>query len=140
MPRQLFETVKVSKVFDTVAAGTSTQTSSAISLMNTYSFIAIIHFGTITSTGVPAVSLQVSTDGSVFTDIADPSVSFTDADSGKVAIIEICNPLPTWTHVKVKVTRATANAIISSGLAIANGTFDHPSTHGTGVNYDVHIV
>lgn len=128
---QLMNRLEVSNLLAAVAAGTTTQQSSALSTNGADNFLFMILMGTLTATTVPVISIQGSTDGTNFSDLAGTGVTLADTDDGCIVLIEIDGPIPTLTHLRVQITRPTANAVIDRVVGIRRGRRLEPVTQGT---------
>ena len=133
MIAQLLNVLEISNLKAAVAAGTTTQTSSGLSCNGADNFLFLVLIGTITATGVPVISVQGSTDGgSNYNDLAGTGVTLTaTTDDGKIIAVEIDLPDPSFTHLRVQVTRPTANAVIDRILGFRHGRRLQPVTQGT---------
>lgn len=101
-----------------VAAGTTTQTTSAVDVKDGEQVILAAVIGTITSTGVPVITPQYSLDGTNYTDLTAYAVTLADTDSDKQVIFNIPKCPPTWQKMRLKIARGTANAVITFAYAI----------------------
>lgn len=122
------------RVLAPVAAGTGdTQASSTVDMANYDRVRFMVSIGAITSTGTAVVKAQTCTasDGSGAVDITGASVSFTDADDNKLAIVEVERPQARY--VRVVVVRATANVVIELGTATQSAGRNMPVTQGATV-------
>lgn len=121
--------VKVTRVMNAVAAGTSDQNSSVIDMQGWDGVTFIAAFGAITSGAVTSVKVQQGTDGTV-TDAADlegTAVTVADDDDNQVAIVEVYRPRERY--VRLVVDRGTQNAVIDGVIAIQYNGRKQPSTH-----------
>lgn len=126
---QLSNHTKITRVLNAVAAGTSTQTSSAIDMAGFDGVRFIVSLGAVTSTGVPAVKASdCDTTGGSYNDILGSlGTAYTaSTDDNKVWVIDIFRP--THRFVKCIVTRATANAVIDGIIAEQYGARFQPKT------------
>lgn len=115
---QVSNATKLVRVLNAVAAGTSTQTSSAVDCAGFEGVRFIVALGAVTATGVPAVKAsQSATSGGSYNDIAGSlGTAYTSGtDDNKVWVLDIYRP--TKRFVKCIVTRATANAVIDGIVA-----------------------
>jgi hypothetical protein len=102
-----------------VAAGQTTQTPTGIETKDGQSATIIAHIGTIASTGVCTVVPQYSIDGgSNYTDVTADTITYADTDDNKLAIVEFTVIPRTVTHVRLKITRATADVTIVNVIGV----------------------
>lgn len=135
--QQLINFLVFSRLKNAVAAGTTTQTSTGLSCGVGSSFLFGILMGTITATGTPVCSIQVSTDGgSNYSDLEGSGITLVaSTDDNKLILLELDLPKVSWTHVRVQVTRPTANAVIDGIFSCHYGAKNlQPRTQGTGVH------
>lgn len=128
----LSENVRISRVINATAAGTTDITSSAVDMgadggYDGVLFIAL--FGTLTATQVTKLKAQQSSDDAAADAYADLEGSSTgplaDADSNKMLALDV---KPTERYVKCVVDRGNANAVIDGVIAIqyrGNGPTSH---------------
>lgn len=122
------------RVLNAVAAGTSTQTSSAVDLAGYQGVRFIVTLGAITATGVPQIKASdCDTSGGSYADIAGSlGTAFTaSTDDNKVWVLDIYRP--TKRYIKCIVLRTTANAVIDSIVAELYDGKVQPSTDDTTV-------
>lgn len=106
------------RVMNAVAAGTTTQTSSAVDMAGYQGVRFIVSLGAVTATGVPAVKASdCDTSGGSYSDIAGSlgTAYVASTDDNKVWVLDIYRP--THRFVKCIVTRGTANAVIDGIVA-----------------------
>lgn len=128
--QNLMRNVKVTRVLNAVAAGSTDITTATVIDMAGYEGVAFVYgFGTITAGAVTSVKVQQGTDATV-TDAADlegSSQSVADDADNKVFISDIF--LPRERYVKPIIKRATQNAVVDFVLAIQYGPRTAPVTH-----------
>lgn len=116
----LFKNIAVTRPLNSVAAGTSNQTSSAVDMQGYDGCVFIAHLGTLTATQVTSLKVQSSTDDGSTDAYADITGSATsaaaDADSNKMLIVDVFRPAERY--LKAVVVRGTANAVIDGVTAI----------------------
>lgn len=124
----LVKDVKVTRVMNAVAAGTSNQSSTFVDMANFDSVAFVVSFGTITASAVTSVRLQgsASSDGSSPTNIGS-GVTVADTDDNKQVVVEVNRPA-SYRYVGVIVNRATANAVIDGVSAFQTGSRVKPVT------------
>jgi hypothetical protein len=131
---QLSNRTSLKRVLNAVAAGTTTQTSSAVDLAGYQGVRFIVALGAITATGVPAVKASdCDTSGGTYADIAGSlGTAFTaSTDDNKLWVLDIYRP--TKRFLKCIVTRATANAVIDGVWAELYEGRVQPATDDTTV-------
>lgn len=115
-----------------LAAGTTAVNSSALDLQGGTQFNIVIDMGAVTATGTGTFQLQYSNDGSTgWTNITGASYAWTDADTNKT--VTICASEVVNRYVRVAITRATANTVIS-GIKGYVARALAPVTQATGAN------
>jgi hypothetical protein len=128
----LKDRIRVDRVMNAVAAGTTDQTSSAVDMFadNGYdevTFLAL--FGTLTANQVTSLRVQQSDDdgsADAYSDIlGSASAALADADSNKCLAVTV---RPQKRYVKCIIDRATANAVIDGMLAIQSKPRKQPTT------------
>lgn len=122
-------TEKVIRVLDAVAAGQTTQTSSAIDTAG-YDGVKIYSlFGAITAGAVTSVKVQQSSDDAVadaYADLAGSSISVADDDDNQVVVHDIYRPRERY--LKAVISRATQNAVIDGIVAVLYCAAKAPTT------------
>jgi hypothetical protein len=114
----LLKEIKVTRVLNAVAAGTTNQTSSTIDMESWDGVMFVASFGTLTGgavTNIYARQGQQSGMGDA-ADLAGTKVSIPDTDSNKVLVLDVFRPAERY--VNCIVGRATANAVIDGVVAI----------------------
>lgn len=133
---QLIKNVRVDRIMNAVAAGTSDQTSSAVNLAGFDGVMFVALFGTLTSTQVTSIKAQQSSDdGSTdaYSDIeGSASTALADGDGNKMLILDIYRPGKQY--LKLVVDRGTANAVIDGVIAIPYHAESKPVTQGSTVS------
>jgi len=134
MALDLTKNAEFQRIMNAVAAGTSTQTSSAIDMQGYDRATVLLIIGTITSGAALSIKLQQSDDdGSTdaYDDLAGSSVSIADTNSNKIVPYDIVRPLKRY--VKVVVTRSTQNVVIDGMVVIKQGAMKKPIVQGSTV-------
>lgn len=131
--------IKVTRVMNAVAAGTSDQNSSSVDMSGFENVTFIAAFGTIDSTAVTSIKVQQSSDDSSFADLAGTSISVADDDDNQVAVVSVVKPRERY--VRCVVDRGTANAVIDGVVALQTGALTLPVTQPTSsvVSSEVHV-
>lgn len=126
--------LKVTRVLNAVAAGTSVQNGAVIDMAGWDGVILIAAFGTITATGVQGLKAQqgLAANLSDAADLAGSLTSVPDSDSNKVAVLDIYRPQERY--VRAVVTRGTANAVIDGVIAIQYKGRKAPAVNDTTVS------
>lgn len=114
----LLENLKISRVSDAVAAGTTTINGTAVDMQGFDGVMFLTLFGAIVTGAVTSLKGQQGAlaNGSDGADLAGTSVSVADGDDNKVAILDIYRP--TDRYVRPVVLRATQNATVDGIIAI----------------------
>ena len=125
--------VKVTRVMNAVAAGTTDQNSSSVDMAghDGVRFIALL--GALTATQVTRVKAQQSSDDGVADAWADltgtQTAAMDDADDDQCVVLEVHRPRERY--VRLVVERGTANAVIDAVVAEQYGAREKPVTHDT---------
>jgi len=116
------------------AAGTSAISGSVIDFSGAEGALIIVRFGTITSTAVTSIKFQHgdASDLSDAADVASTSQTVADTDDEKIFYIDISKP--TKRYGRLYVSRGTANAVVSSAVAVVYGERSQPTTQPSGVS------
>jgi hypothetical protein len=108
--------------YSNAAGTTDTLEGTVVDMANFEAVTFLVSVGAITTTGTVACTVQQGTDATV-TDAADlsgPTHTFSAAaDSNKTVAIEVNQPRERY--LRLKIVRATANAVIDSVVAIQTG-------------------
>lgn len=135
----LAPTVKVTRLMNAVAAGTSDQLSSALDMQGFDGVILLTAFGTITSGAVTSVEVhQCDTSGGSYAALTGTSIAVADDDDNQVVVHDIYRPRERY--IKVNIDRGTQNAVIDGVTAIQYGARVQPTTNdsSTVVSREVH--
>ena len=134
--------IKVTRVMNAVAAGTTTQNGTGVDMTGFEGVLFVAAFGTLTATQVTSLNAQQSSDdGSTDTydDLAGTKAGpLADADSNKLLAIDVYRPQKKF--VRPTVVRGTANAVIDGVIAIQYNLKKEPSTQPTSVSASKAIV
>jgi hypothetical protein len=129
MVRNLANASQLVVVSTGITAGSTNVTS--LSGVDTRGFVGVMFIallGTLTATQVTSLRAQGSSDdGSTdaYADLAGSSTgNAADADSNKLLILDIYKPKERW--VKPIIARATANAVVTSIIAILYNAAEEP--------------
>lgn len=124
----LSKNVKIDRVMNAVAAGTSDQNSASVDMAGFDGVMFIAFLGTLTATQVTLLTAQHSSDDSSFANITGGSTSaMADGDSNKMLFVDVFKPQNRY--VRAVVDRGTANAVIDGVLAIQYVGDKAPFTH-----------
>lgn len=125
----LGQNVKITRVMNAVAAGTSVQNSSVIDMAGYDGVLFVLALGTLTATAVTGLKAQQGqvSNLSDAADLAGSLVSVPDTASNKIALLDVARPQERY--VRAVVNRATANAVIDSVIAIQYKGDRRPSIH-----------
>ena len=129
----LLKEVKITRVMNAQAAGTTDVNSNAVDMQGFESVLFVVAFGTIDAGAVTSIKVQESDDASFSTayDIEGSRVSIADDEDNKLLIIEVHKPLRRY--VRVVVDRGTANAVIDGAIALQFGVGYLPVTQDSTV-------
>ncbi len=124
---------KYQRVSNAVSAGTTDVDSTAVDLTAAESVTFLVLLGALTSTNVTTAKLQESDDNSTFTDVTGGTASDTvDDDDNQILVLEYLRAKKRY--VRVKLTRATANAVVDGIVAEIHGLRNSPPTNGATVH------
>lgn len=128
----LLTNVKITRVMNAVAAGTTDQESSSVDMQGYDGVLFVAAFGALTATQVTSINAAQSTDDSSFADLEGTKVGpLADADGNKLLVLDVYRPQERY--VRCHVDRATANAVIDGVIAIQYCGSKAPITQGTTV-------
>ncbi len=117
----LLEDIKIVRVSNAVAAGTSAANGTAVDMSGYEGVIFLVAFGAIVSGAVTSVKAQqgAASDGSDGADLEGSGVTVADTDDNKIVALDIYRPRQSLgKYVRPVVSRATQNATIDSITAI----------------------
>ena len=115
----LSKAVKVARVLNGVAAGTTEQTGSVIDMQGFEGVQFVALFGALTATQVTSLKVQQGSlaDGSDMADLEGSlHTALADADGNKCLVTDLYRPQKRYVRCVVK--RGTANAVIDGALAL----------------------
>lgn len=122
--------VKLTRVINATAAGTSAVNGAIIDMADFEGVQFVVALGALTATQVTSLKAQHG-DAANLSDAADMAGTLTgpalDADSNKTLVLDVNRP--TKRYIRVVVNRATANAVIDSGMALQYGPKKKPTTN-----------
>ena len=128
----LLKGIKITRVMNAVAAGTTVQNGSVVDMSGWDGVTFIASFGTLTATQVTSLKGQQG-QVSNLSDAADLAGTLVgplaDGDSNKCLVLDIYRPLERY--VRPVVSRGTANAVIDGVLAIQYRGRKSPVTQDT---------
>ena len=131
--------VKITRLMNAVAAGTSDQLSSALDMQGFDGVMFLTSFGTITAGAVTSVEVhQCDTSGGSYAALAGSSIAVADDDDNQVVVHDIYRPRERY--LKVNIDRGTQYAVIDGVVAIQYGARLQPATNdsATVVSREVH--
>jgi len=138
--RNLSNILKVTRVMNAVAAGTTDQNSSILDMQGCEGVIFLISFGTITAGAVTSVKAQQDTavGGETMADLEGTSITVADDDDNQVVVLDIYRPQERY--VRCVVDRDTQNAVIDGIIALQYGVDHAPTTNDatTVVSREIH--
>jgi hypothetical protein len=115
----LLDAVKVTRVMNAVAAGTTDQNSSAIDMQGWDGVVFLAAFGALTATQVTQIKVQQGQQSNLSdaADLAGTNVGpLADTDGNKLLAVDVYRPQERY--VRCVVDRGTANAVIDGVLAL----------------------
>ena len=131
----LSERVKVSRVLNAVAAGTTAQNGTAVDMQGYDGVMFVAMFGTLTANQVTSLKAQQSSDNGsadTFADLEETGVGpLVDGDGNKCLILDVF--CPEERYVRPVVSRGTANAVIDGVIAIQYSARERPTAHAASV-------
>jgi len=121
--------VKITRVGNAVAAGTTDINSSVVDMSGYEGVLFMVLFGTITDTAVTSTKAQqgAQADLSDAADLAGTGVTVEDTADNQVAWLDIYRPRERY--VRCVVDRGTANAVVDGIIAIQYGPMGKPTSH-----------
>ena len=128
--------VKVTRVMNAIAAGTSDQNGTTLDMQNFEGVMFVAAFGALTATQVTALKAQqgAASDLSDAADLAGTLVGpLADGDGNKCLILDVWRPEERY--VRCVVDRGTANAVIDGVIAIQYGAKKLPVAHASSVAF-----
>lgn len=131
MFHNLAKEVKVTRVMNAVAAGTTNQESSTVDMQGYDGVMFMAAFGTITANAVTSVKAQQGalSNGSDGADLEGTAITVADDDDNQVAIIDIYRPQERY--VRCAISRGTQNAVIDGVIAVQYKGRKFPTVHDT---------
>lgn len=130
--QNLLKDIKVTRVMNAVAAGTSVQNGSVLDMSGWDGVMFIAQVGTLTATQVTGLKAQQGAASNMAdaADLAGTAVGpLADGDSNKCLVLDIYRPRERY--VRCVVTRGTANAVIDGVIAIQYRGRKAPVTQDT---------
>ena len=130
----LSKAVKVARVLNGVAAGTTEQTGSVIDMQGFEGVQFVALFGALTATQVTSLKVQQGSlaDGSDMADLEGSlHTALADVDGNKCLVTDLFRPQKRY--VRCVVRRGTANAVIDGALALLYSPRIEPVTTDTTV-------
>ena len=126
---QLSNQVKLQRVSDAVAAGTTAINGSVVDTQGFDGVVFVVAMGAITAGAVTSVKVQqgAASDLSDAADIAGTSVAIADTADNKLVYVEVSHPRERY--VRCVVSRATQNAAVDGIVAMLTGPRVVPTTH-----------
>lgn len=130
----LNENVRLSRVLNAVAAGTTDQNGSGVDMQADGGYDGVLFvalFGTLTATQVTSLKAQVSSDdgsSDAYADLADSDTgNLADDDDNQCLVLDVF--APPERYVRPVVLRGTANAVVDGVLAVQYRGGKRPSVH-----------
>ncbi|MCA0354712.1 MAG: hypothetical protein LCH85_22185 [Chloroflexi bacterium] len=132
----LTNNVKIVRVLNAVAAGTSSQNSSVVDTQGYEAVTFVAAFGALTATQVTSVKVQQGTQagGGDMTDLEGTLTGpLADGDGNKLITVEVIKPRERY--VRAVINRGTANAVIDGVFAILTNPRVAPITQDSSVAF-----
>ena len=136
MPQNLLDEIKITRVMNAVAAGTTDQNSTEVDMQNWDGVLFVAAFGTLTATQVTQIKAQqdVVTGMAGAADLLGTLVGpLADADGNKCLVLDVYRPQERF--VRCVVDRGTANAVIDGVVAIQYRGRVSPATQAASVAF-----
>lgn len=134
--------VKVTRVLNAVAAGTTDQNSAVVDTQGWDGVMFIAAFGALTATQVTLLKAQHGAQANL-SDAADitggATAALADGDGNKCLIVDV-RASSSKRYVRAVVDRGTANAVIDGVIAIQYRARHKPGSHDTSVKEAVAVV
>lgn len=133
---QLLNEIKITRVMNAVAAGTTDQNSSEVDMQGWDGVMFIAAFGALTATQVTQIKAQqdVVTGMAGAADLAGTLVGpLADGDGNKCLVLDVYRPQERF--VRCVVDRGTANAVIDGVIAIQYRGRLQPTTQPASVAF-----
>lgn len=130
--QNLLKDIKVTRVMNAVAAGTTNQNGSTLDMSGWDGVLFVAQLGTLTATQVTGLKAQqgAAANMSDAADLLGTAVGpMADGDSNKCLVLDIYRPQERY--VRCVVTRGTANAVIDGVMAIQYRGRKAPVTQDT---------
>jgi len=124
--------IKITRVANAAAAGTSAVNGSAIDMLGFDGVMFVAAVGALTATQVTSLKAQEGDTSSPTADLAGSLVGpLADGDSNKCLVLDIYRPLKRY--IRPVLNRATANAVVDGIWAIQYCGHKAPTSHDTSV-------
>ncbi len=126
----LLEEVKITKLNDATAAGTSAINSAVVDMAGFDGVVFLTNTGTVLATGTATVKVQQDTAAGMgaAADLLGTSQAFVDTDDNKSVAVDIKRPLERY--LRLVITRAVANSDWGPIWALQYRTRKLPVTQG----------
>lgn len=123
------DSIKITRVMNAVAAGTTDQNSSVIDMEGFEGVVFIAAFGAITASAVTSIKAQQGeeSDLSDAADLEGTGISIADDEDNMLLVLDVFRPQERY--VRCVVDRGTANAVIDGVIAVQYGPRTKPTTH-----------
>ena len=131
------KSIRVTRVMNSVVAGTSDQNSSSVDMKGFDSVQFMLSLGVITSNAVTSFHLATSSDNSSFNDLLGTSITIADDDDNKVVFSDLASPRERY--IRAVVDRGTQNCVLDGIVAFQYLPKLEPVTHGSTVaGFELH--
>jgi len=128
MASNLAHNCKIVRCSNAVAAGTTAVNGTGVDTSGYEGVLFIAQLGALTATNVTTLKAQSSTDdgsSDAYADMSGESKAAADTESSKILYLDVADPLERW--VRPVLTRATANAVVESVIAVLYGPKKMPT-------------
>lgn len=135
----LSKNVKVVRVSNAVAAGTSEIDATAVDMAGYEGVMFVVAFGAIVAGAATSIKGQsgAASDGSDAADLAGTNITVADTEDNTVSVLDIYQP--TDRYVRPVVLRATQNATVDSIVAVLYNGKRHADALDTAVKHSLFV-
>lgn len=135
MSKRLLDEIKITRVSNAAAAGTSDVNGTGVDMQGFDGVLFVAALGALSATQVTSLKAQSSSDDGSTDAYADISGAVTaaaaDGDSNKLLVLDVHHPLERY--VRPVLDRGTANAVLDGIIAIQYRG-NRPTTNGSTVS------
>ncbi len=127
MAKNLSNQIKITRVSDFVAAGTSNLDSASVDMANWEGVVFIAQIGVIESGAATSTTVEQSADDSSFAALLGSGITVADDDDTNCTVTDIFRPIDRYLRSSTK--RATQNSTVDGIIAIQYGPRVLPTTN-----------